>query len=167
MSLLSERQKEELYVTTPFAQALAILMHSNPTKSEIDPRVFAREQLHRCIQCAQVGDRRRVHAGPEGEVRRAAGEEVDERDTIAEEGTHACLPVQSHDLHENLYNVWAHDTLVDHGPGEPQCLTARRIVAITCQTRSPPDRLGTEGTRCICTNRTSWTSTQSRVSSDV
>ena len=86
MSLLSERQKEELYVTTLFAQALAILMQSNPTKSEIDPRVFAREELHRCIQWAQVGDRCGVHAGPEGEVRRAAGEEVDKCDTIAEEG---------------------------------------------------------------------------------
>ena len=86
MSLLSERQKEELYVTTPFAQALGILMHSNLTKSEIDPRVPACEQLHGCVQRSQVRHRDRIYAGPQGEVCRTVGEEVDERDTVAEEG---------------------------------------------------------------------------------
>lgn len=35
MSLLSERQKEELYVTTPFAQALVMLMDSLQSRNEV------------------------------------------------------------------------------------------------------------------------------------
>ena len=92
MSLLSERQKEELYVTSTIRSSASHPHGHLAVKSEVDPRVFAREQLHRCIQCAQVGDRCGVHAGPEGEVRRAAGEEVDERDTVAEEGALFVLP---------------------------------------------------------------------------
>ena len=57
-------------------------------KSEVDPRVSACQQLPRGIQCAQVRDRARVHPRPEREVCRTVGEEVDECDTIAEEGAH-------------------------------------------------------------------------------
>ena len=87
MSLLSERQKEELYVTSTIRSSASHPHGHLAVKSEVYPRVSAREQLHRCVQCPQVGFRCRVHPRPEGEICRVAREEVDERDTVAEEGT--------------------------------------------------------------------------------